>query len=598
MAARTGGTWPAMRWGRAALAVSSALALVPLSPAQAQVATGPSRDDLNVGRDKAPPPATRLSVQDNIERGPCPLAEPAFADARVTFSSIEFTGLPGISAADLAPAWTEFANRDLPIATLCEVRDRAATMLRARGFLAAVQIPPQRIEKGGVARMDILAARLTELQVRGKAGGAEGLIAEHLEPLTKEPYFNTNDATRNLLLLRDLPGYDARLTLRSAGRAPGEVVGDIAVDYTPIELTIGAQNLGAKATGREGLFAEVALNGVLGIGDRTTASIYNTVDWDEQRIIRLGEEFALGVNGLRLGGSVLFGRSEPSLAGGGFLTKTFAAEGHLRAVLQRRQTSSLALTGGLEVVDQKLSFAGTRLSKDDLSVAFLRLDHAAIDPESAAGTGGFSPAEPRMRSALSFEVRKGIGLFGASHDCSPLAACLPPNVPISNVLADPRALVARMEGTLEYRPAKRVTFAVSPLVQVASNPVLAYEQASFGNYTIGRGLDPGIVVGDDAIGSSFELRYGTRYPGARGGFAFEPFVFVDLARAWIDDDKLNPDPRDVLTAGAGVRGRWGDRFDFGLTFAAPLKRAGYQLERSDPRILFTIAARLLPWGDR
>src|SRR5690349_24205413 len=122
MAARTGGTWPAMRRGRAALGVSSALALVPLSPVQAQVATGPSRDDLNVGRDNAPPPATRLSVEDNIERGPCPLAEPAFADARVTFSSVEFTGLPGISAAYLAPAWTEFANRDLPLTTLCEVR--------------------------------------------------------------------------------------------------------------------------------------------------------------------------------------------------------------------------------------------------------------------------------------------------------------------------------------------------------------------------------------------------------------------------------------------------------------------------------------------
>ena len=45
--------------------------------------------------------------------------------------------------------------------------------------------------------------------------GAEGLIAEHLEPLTQEDWFNTNDAERNLLLLRDLPGYDARLTLRA-----------------------------------------------------------------------------------------------------------------------------------------------------------------------------------------------------------------------------------------------------------------------------------------------------------------------------------------------------------------------------------------------
>jgi hemolysin activation/secretion protein len=577
--------------------LGTALAMVPLAPVHAQVGA-PSRDDLQVGRDNAPSPTTRLTVDDDIERGPCPLAEPAFAETRVTFSAVEFTGLPGIPAADLAPAWSDLAGRDLPITALCEVRDRAATLLRARGFLAAVQIPPQRIEKGGVARMEILAAKLTELQVRGKAGAAEGLIAEHLEPLTREDYFNTNDATRNLLLLRDLPGYDARLTLRSAGRAPGEVVGDITVDYRPIELTVGAQNLGAKATGREGLFAELALNGVLGLGDRTTASIYNTVDWDEQRIIRFGEEIALGANGLRLGGSVLFGRSEPSLAGGGFLTKTFSAEGHLRAVLQRRQASSLALTGGLELVDQELSFAGTQLGNDELTVAFLRLDHAMIDNASASWVGGYSPRDPKWRSAMSFEVRKGIGLFGASHDCSVLANCLPPNVPISNALADPRAFVARLEGVIEYRPAHRVTLALSPLVQVSDDALLPYEQASFGNYTIGRGLDPGVVVGDDAVGASFEVRAGSRYPGARGGFAFEPFVFLDWAKAWIDDNHINPDPRDVLTTGAGVRARWGDHFDMGLTFAAPLKRAGYQLERSDPRLLFTIAARLLPWGDR
>ncbi len=597
MGVRAGSLLPATRWGRAVLALGSAMALVPSAQAQAQVSPVPSRDDLSVGRDKVPPATNRLSVQDNIERGPCPLAEPAFAEARVNFAAVEFTGLPGIAAADLAPTWSEFAGRDLPITALCEVRDRAATALRARGFLAAVQIPPQRIEKGGVVQMDVLAARLTELQVRGNAGAAEGLIAQHLEPLTREDWFNTNDAERNLLLLRDLPGYDARLTLRSAGRAPGEVVGDVTVEYTPIELNVGMQNLGAKATGREGLFAELALNGLLGVGDRTTASIYNTIDWDEQRIIRFGEEIALGANGLRLGGSVLFGRSEPSLAGGGFKTDTFSVEGHLRAVLRRRQTSSLALTGGLELVDQELEFAGTKLSNDELTVAFVRLDHAMIDAGSAAGQAGYSARDPRLRSAMSFEVRKGIGIFGASHGCSVLASCLPPNVPISNALADPRAFVARLEGTIEYRPAHRVTLALSPLVQLSDNPLLPYEQASFGNYTIGRGLDPGVVVGDDAVGASFEVRAGSRYPGARGGFAFEPFVFVDWAKAWIDDNRINPDPRDVLSAGTGVRARWGDRIDFGLTFAAPLKRAGYQTERSDPRVLFTISARLLPWRD-
>lgn len=593
MTASAKGGLQARRVARLLGALGAALALFPVT-AYAQVAA-PSRDDLTVGRNDAPPP-TRLRVEDGIERGPCPLADPAFAGNTVTFAAVEFAGLPGIPASDLAPSWQGYAGRELPITVLCDVRDRAATELRRQGFLAAVQIPPQRIEKGGTVRMDVLAAKLVELQVRGDPGGAEGIIAGHLEPLTGETWFNTRDAERNLLLLRDLPGYDARLTLRSAQREPGEVIGDIQVTRVPVELAVGVQNLGSRATGREGAFAEIAFNGLLGMGDRTTASIYNTFDWDEQRIIRLGHELALGANGLRLGGSVLFGRSEPDIAGGGFLSRTFAAEAHLRGALARRQASSTFATGGLELVDQELEFGGTQLSNDELAVAFARIDHLALDPASLSGAGGFTPGEPRWRAGSSLELRQGLGILGASRDCAVVARCLPPNVPISNALADPRSFVVRFEGRYEFRPAPRVTLAVAPLAQWSDGPLLAYEQASLGNYTIGRGLDPGVALGDHAIGAAIELRAGSRMPRGDGRIALEPFAFLDWARAWLDDGGVNPDPRSVLTTGAGVRGRWGDRFDFGVTFAAPLQRAGYQTERSDPRVLFTLTAQLLPWG--
>lgn len=585
----------ASRADRAARLLGAALALCPVTTL-AQV-TAPSRDDLTVGRDSAPA-TSRLRVEDGIERGPCPLADPAFAGNMVTFSAVEFTGLPGIPASDLASTWQGYAGREVPITALCDVRDRAATELRRQGFLAAVQIPPQRIEPGATVRMDVLAARLVELQVRGNPGGAEGLIAAHLEPMTDETWFNTRSAERNLLLLRDLPGYDARLTLRSAQREPGEVIGDIQVSRVPVELAVGVQNLGAKATGREGAFAEIAFNGLLGLGDRTTASIYNTFDWDEQRIIRFGHELALGASGLRMGGSVLFGRSEPDIAGGGFLSRTFAADVHLRGALSRRQASSTFATGGLELVDQELEFGGLQLSDDELTVAFARLDHLALASASLSGAGGFTPAEPRWQAVSSLEFRQGLGILGASQDCSVLARCLPPNVPISNTLADPRSFVVRYEGQYEFRPVPHVTIAFAPLAQWSDGALLAYEQASLGNYTIGRGLDPGIAMGDHALGASFELRAGSRSPGRDGRIALEPFVFLDWGKAWLDDGGVNPDPRSVLTTGAGLRGRWGDLFDFGLTFAAPLQRAGYQTERSDPRVLFTLTARLLPWGDR
>lgn len=578
--------------------VALAVSAVP-GIANAQSPQPPTREELGVGRaPEGERPSSRLSVEEGIERGPCPLAEPAFANIEVSFSSVEFSGLPGISADVLGPAWRELAGRTMPIAALCEVRDRAATILRDLGYLAAVQVPAQRIEQNGVVHMDVLAAKLVELQVRGDAGPSASLIAAHLEPLTERPWFNTREAERRLLLLQDLPGYNVRLTLRSADRAPGEVIGDIELVRVPLEIVFGAQNFASKATGREGFYTAVTLNDVLGTGDRTTLSTYSTFDWKEQQILQLSHEMALNADGLRLGGGVLLGYSKPSSAGGIFNSQSVIGEVHISDALVRRQAHSVYATAGFELVDQKLDFGSIKLSDDRLRVLYLRFDDAMIDPASIAGRGGYSASEPRWRSALSLELRHGIDVLGASSDCDLLADCLPPNVPISILTADPSAFVARFQGTFEFRPVPRVTFAVSPMAQVSDGPLLPYEQVSLGNYTIGRGLDPGVAQGDGALGASFELRFGSIYSRRPEGFAFEPFVFFDYASAWIDDDGLNPDPRDVLTAGGGVRGRWGDHIDAGMVLAVPLQRAGYQLKPSDPRLLFTLTARLQPWGTR
>ena len=559
----------------------------------------PSREELNVGRQATRQPQQgRLTVEGGIERGPCPLAEPQFANLKVTFSTVEFNGLPDVPAGALDAAWRELAGREVPIVSLCDIRDRASAILRDEGYLVAVQVPPQRIATNGTVRMDVLAAKLVEVELRGDTGPSAKLIAAHLAKLTSRPWFNTHDAERELLLLGDLPGYDVRLTLRSAQRDPGEVVGVVQIVHRLVEVVVGMQNLGSRQTGREGAFAEVALNDVVGLGDRTTLSFYNTLDWSEQHILRASHELALNANGLRLGGSILFGRTRPSIANGAFRSRTVAGDVHLTDTIVRSQTNSLYATAGLEIVDQKLSFGGTPISEDKMRVVFARLDHQAVDGASVRGTGGYTMREPRWRSAVGLELRQGIDALGASSDCDPIAACLPPHVGLSNFSADPTAFVARLQGTFEFRPLPRVTVAISPLAQISGSALLSYEQVSFGSYTIGRGLDPGVVLGDDGIGTSIELRYGSLFPQQRQGVAFEPFVFVDYAKGWIHDKGLNPDPRDVLTAGGGVRGRWSDHMDAALTLAAPVQRAGYQPKRGPARLLFTVTARLVPWGDR
>src|SRR6188474_3284770 len=103
------------------LTLAAAMAL----PAQAQgLPEPPSRQDLTVGREAPRGDRSTLTVEGDVERGPCPLADPSFAETRVTFSTVEFAGLPDVPPEALESSWRDFAGSEQPIAALCEVRDR------------------------------------------------------------------------------------------------------------------------------------------------------------------------------------------------------------------------------------------------------------------------------------------------------------------------------------------------------------------------------------------------------------------------------------------------------------------------------------------
>ena len=161
---------PAWTGGRLAGILLATTMLFPTSAFAQSVA--PSREELT--RITQPPeqPKPSLNVVGGVERSPCPLADPRFADVKVTISDVQFNNLKGATPEEMRAAWSPFAGREQSVAVLCEIRDAAATILRNKGYLAAVQVPTQQIENG-VVRMETLYARVTTIRARGETSGAE-----------------------------------------------------------------------------------------------------------------------------------------------------------------------------------------------------------------------------------------------------------------------------------------------------------------------------------------------------------------------------------------------------------------------------------------
>lgn len=580
---------------RVTLACSVAWALALPLTAQAQTAPSvPTREEIQRPTlpPASPPSAQVVTAEDGIERAPCPLANPEFANVHITVRSVQFTPVEGLDTSALDESWSDKVGQDLPIAVVCDIRDRAATMLRAKGYLAAVRVPPQTINDG-IVKLDILSARLSRIEVRGDAGTNEKLLQRYLAHLDDQPVFNVVDAERYLLLARDIPGMDARLTLRP-GAVPGEVVGEVTVSRTPVIFDANVQNFGSKDVGRWGGVARVRFAGLTGMGDLTTASFYSTPDFDEQQVLQLAHEFRVGGEGLRFGASYTYAWTRPDVATLPIKSNTQIVSLFAAYPLVLRQSQRITFAGGLDIIDQDIGLGGVPINRDHIRVLNLRADANWIDPSSVAGRGGYSPSEPRWGFGASLEARQGVNFLGASDDCGPTgAACLAPGaIPLTRIEAKPDAFVLRANALAEWRPTKLFTLSAAPRAQWASDPLVAYEEFSGGNFTVGRGFDPGTVIGDSGVGVALEARYGSFVPANTKAFALQPFAFFDAAWVWNKDSAFNGlNPQKLYSAGGGLRVAYGDVGRVDVTLAVPLNRGGFLTQRPDPRLLVSLTTQ-------
>ncbi|MGQ0558412.1 MAG: ShlB/FhaC/HecB family hemolysin secretion/activation protein [Sphingosinicella sp.] len=571
--------------------------LIALVAAQAPP-TAPSREEIQ--RPLPPrvePPRATLAVDGELERAPCALEREEYRGIRFTPSAVEFENLRGLPAEALRPAFAPYLGSEQPVSVICDIRDRAEAILREAGYIAAVEVPEQRIADGRI-RFEVLMARLVGLRVRGDAGRAERLIASYLEPLTGQEVFNRHQAERFLLLAGDLPGYSVRLALRSAGTTRGEVIGEVFVQRIAASLDVTVQNHGSDALGPWGGLVRGQLYGVTGLGDRTSLMVYSTSDFEELRTVQLAHDFRIGGEGLAIGSQVTHAWARPDLNNPALDidARTLFATAEASYPFIRSEARTLRGAVGFDLVNEKVELNGFDFSRDRLRVAFARAQFEALergrDPR-------YTRIEPRWRFSALAEVRQGLDVLGASEPCGAnLVRCFGQGqVPPGRAEGDPTALVLR--GTLanEFRPVPKLTFAAVARGQYSANPLFSFEEFSVGNYTVGRGYNPGSIAGDSAIAVQAEVRYGSIYPRRFNAVAVEPFVFVDQAWVW-NRDRLPSIPRQPLTSiGGGVRGGWGDRLQLELVVALPLDRTAARPSRS-AQVLLTLTTRLWPWSLR
>ena len=103
--------------------------------------------------------------------------------------------------------------------------------------------------------------------------------------------------------------------------------------------------------------------------------------------------------------------------------------------------------------------------------------------------------------------------------------------------ANPGATVVRANGTVRVtwggRPAMGGVggpwLEVNPQLQWTDQSLLAYEQYQIGNFTVGRGYDPGAASGDRAYAAQVQAGWPIGFHAWGERSVAEPYVFYDAA---------------------------------------------------------------------
>lgn len=540
--------------------------------------------------------ATARVSSSGVDAGPCPLAS---SDISVAITSVEITApgggaLPG-EILQLLGGITP-ATGSQPIRQVCDIRDEVQSRLRASRYVASVQVPQQRIDSG-VLKLEVVSGRIVEMRVRGDVGPYESLLQRRIEQLQALDPLNEAEAERILLLANDIPGLTIELALSPASGRPGDLIGELAVSYRSFSLLANLQNYNATFLGRETGLLHAEFYGLTGQGDVTSITGQSTFDFKEQRIASLRHAMTLDSSGTALDLRATWAEARPDIPRLDQRTVSIVAGIGVSHPLVRTVTDRLKISGGFEYSQQTAKFfqasgASSPLSRDRISTLYLRVDGstAALDVTGlqVAGLSG------------SFEMRRGLDVFKASeaNDNIPLRAGSPQLGTFGTSRSDGTSLATVVRGSLEGFYKIGPVFEMSGKLngQWANTALLNYDTFAIGNFTIGRGYDPGANTGDRAIGFVLEPRANFKIDEKLNG---QLFAFYEGVKLWNIGPNATERNRYIASLGGGTRLTLSQAVRLDLTYTHALDRpllTGALSRRPKDRVLASMTIQFVPFG--
>jgi hemolysin activation/secretion protein len=528
----------------------------------AQDAASPTAPDLS---SKAAPPKSAAAAPKAPVPSPslCPFAG---QNLRVTLKHVTVQGATVVKPGEIDRVVAPLLGHDSDLSVVCQARDRVAKLFVDKGYrLTRVDLPPQRIQDGEL-KLTATEGYVSSVDTDGlsKLGPSAQLARDFLAPVVTHRPTPWNDVERAVLLARDIPGAEIGVQLHASPDGPGaiELVAR-AAGRRAIDLSTGIQDMGSRELGEVAGFARVDANSYTPWGERSSLLLYGTTT-GRQKVAEGIESAFLGSTAARAELDVTYAQTNPqgAISALGIDGDFFDAKLGVTYPVLRSQSLNVVARAGFEFVDQRNSLGALQglgttplLFRDKLRIFTVQGDLRWL-PENVRW----------LTAGANVEVRQGVQGLGSSNKGDP---------DLSRAQGDPGATVVRASGNLRLTWGGRPALGglggpwieVNPQLQWTDQSLLAYEQYQIGNFTVGRGYDPGAASGDRAYATQVQAGWPLGFHTWGFRSVVEPYVFYDAAHL----ENFVGYHTTVESAGGGIRSvlPWSLHLD--ITGAAPLK---------------------------
>ncbi|WP_334708973.1 ShlB/FhaC/HecB family hemolysin secretion/activation protein [Nostoc sp.] len=506
-----------------------------------------------------PLPPTNVPIQIQPTVPPTP-EEGLDIPGSITVQKFEFVGNTAFSQGELNSAIANFIGKPITFAELLKAANQITELYVQKGYITSGAYIPSQEFRSGIIKIQVVEGSLEDIQVNVIKGRLNSdYVRSRIAIATTKP-LNINRLKEALQLLQLNPlieSLDAELT---AGTRPG--VNSLAVTVKGAktfntQLSINNNRNPSVGSFERGITLSEA--SLLGIGDRLSFTYKNT---DGSNSFEAG--YTLPVNPRN--GTIGFNYRitdnkiiEPPFddLDVGINSREFELS-FRQPILQRAtpevsQELTLSLTAARRVSNSSIQGVDFPLFPGADDRGETRISELSFAQE------WLQRSRQEVLAARS-ELNLGIGAFNAT---------------INNSEPDSRyflwrgqLIYLRLLGQAKGQPAIAPTLLLRSNVQLATSSLLSIEQFSVGGQGTVRGYRQDVLLSDNGIFASAELRLPVaRFPELQGTLQVAPFI--DFGTVW-NTGRENPNPNTLVGSGLGLLWQMGDKFTARLDWGIPL----------------------------